>query len=146
MTRSIWTCGYSRRKRRRERGKYLAGGGCECVDAQHARGHLLLRSDNVHGLVNVLKRWTDFTDELSSGICQRDTAGRPVKQTHAQLTLELADGVAERGGGNAQLDGRSAKGAFAHDRYHGIQFDQTMAHHCTDYCDVSLRFIPIIVR
>lgn len=95
--------------------------------------------------MNILQRRADLADKIASRIGQRNAAGGAVEQAHAKLPFELPDGVAQGGGGDAQIDRRRPEGPPARDRDYRVEFDQTMPHHYPAFRNSASRSIPIIM-
>jgi hypothetical protein len=88
-------------------------------------------------LVQIPERSADLVDggaepleEAQAGICQRDAAGRAVKQADAEAFLELSDRVAERRGRDVEPRRRRPEAEMFRDRDKGCQIGEIAAAHC----------------
>lgn len=101
----------------------------EGVDAQSARGRLLLRPDRVERAVNVFERRADLIDEALPGAGQRHAAGRAVEEPHAQMLFELRDRAAERARGHPHVQRGSPERSPAGNRQDRVEIGQLVDRH-----------------
>ena len=114
------------------------------IDAQRSRRNFLLRSRSVHCLMDVLQRRPDLSDEVASGIGQRNTAGGAIEQAYVELALQLADRVAQRSRRQFELKRSGTERTSSRNRDNRVQFDQTLPSHCPSDRNISSTFVPII--
>jgi len=114
------------------------------IDAQRSRRNFLLRSRSVHCLMDVLQRRPDLSDEVASGIGQRNTAGGAIEQAYVELALQLADRVAQRSRRQFELKRSGTERTSSRNRDNRVEFDQTLPSHCPSDRNISSTFVPII--
>lgn len=103
-----------------------------------------LRSGRVHRIVNVFECGADLSDEVPSGIRERNATGRAIEQANAQLALQLTDGVAQRRCRQPQLQRRCPERSPARNGKYRIELNQSIVRHYPDFHNVASRFITII--
>jgi len=115
------------------------------IDAQRAGWRLLLGSYRLHCLVDRCQCRANPLHESSAGIGQGYAARRPIEQPDAQLSFQLADGVAQRSRRHAELQRRGPEGALSYDGQHRFELDQSLSMHCPDNRNITCPFILVII-
>lgn len=80
-------------------------------------------------LIDMGERRRDRIQQSRTGFGGRDAARGPGQQSHIEARLEIAHGVAQRGGRNAELRSGAREAAFLGHRGEGEQIVEVIAFH-----------------
>lgn len=101
------------------------------VESQSPRGSITELIHLVERVAHLSERGSDALEESCAGFGQRDAAGGPMEQAHAETSFESAHGVAQLRRARSRHSGGASEAALAGDGEEGGQVGE-LVHDCAD--------------